>query len=317
MTDNTFEVYKLLEKSGGKPLSGESAARALGISRAGVGKHVQKLRDAGFEIESATRSGHTLRPKEGIYNEYTVKSALEKLNAGNIGITFLQSAKSTNDVAASKAYSGEGAVIARFQTAGRGRKQRPFDSGAGGIYMSYYRTPKALKPYDALMSVLAAGVAVAVSLRELGAEAGLKWPNDVFVFDRKVSGILCEMQTSSDIASKLILGIGINTHNLVSPLVAAAAGSLSELGYRADNSALAASVLARVSGLVDMIENGQSAEVLELYRPLSVTFGSAVRVLEDLGGYEGVAEDVDSNGFLLVRQEGVLKRVINADVSIR
>ena len=122
---------------------------------------------------------------------------------------------STNDVAKDFASSGasEGlCVIAKEQTAGRGRQGRNWSSTAGdGLYLSVVLRP-AIKPSDAGVITLASAIAVAETLcLDYETDAEIKWPNDVMVRGRKICGILIESAVQDDKLDYIILGIGVNT----------------------------------------------------------------------------------------------------------
>src|SRR5713101_1771541 len=124
------------------------------------------------------------------------------------------SVSSTNDVARELALAGasEGlCVIAREQTAGRGRQGRSWSSPPGeGLYLSLILRPQVTASASAMIT-LAAAVAVAETLR-LGfhAAADIKWPNDILVRGRKICGILVEAAIEGDRLQYAVLGIGVN-----------------------------------------------------------------------------------------------------------
>ena len=178
--DTTFKVLELLCHADGA-VSGEEIGTRLGLSRSAVCKHIGKLRGVGFSIESTTNVGHRLRFDRDLYNAYTLALAL-KAEGMEMPVSFLETVDSTNLEAKRAGYEqAEGLVAARRQTGGRGRKSRGFSSEAGGLYFSYYCRPAHLLPYDAVKAVLTAGLSVAEALRECGADAGIKWPNDVLI----------------------------------------------------------------------------------------------------------------------------------------
>lgn len=142
---------------------------------------------------------------------------------------FLSDCTSTNDELLKLAEAGapEGTlVVSEIQSKGRGRLGRTWLSEPGqGLLFSFLARPT-LPPEVAATLSLVAGLAVALTLRELGCPAGVKWPNDILIDDRKVCGILCEAQTSARGIEGIIIGIGINT-GIVPELVAYRAISVS------------------------------------------------------------------------------------------
>ncbi len=169
---------------------------------------------------------------------------------------------------------GGTAVLARTQTAGRGRLGRSFYSPPdSGLYLSVLRRPMAL-PEPGLVTA-AAAVAVARVLRGLGAPVGIKWVNDILAPDgRKLCGILCEAgRTEEDF---VVIGIGLNiTTEAFPPELANIAVSLSELVERPPKAAsLAESILAEL----DAVLAADPAEMLDEYRRHSVVLGRTVTV---------------------------------------
>ena len=230
---------------------------------------------------------------------------------------------STNDLAASLAEGGapEGClVVANAQSAGRGRHGRSWVSPAGaGLYVSAVLRPaRTAVP----MLTIAAGVAVAEGIRAAtGLSPHLKWPNDVYAGDRKVAGVLAE--ASSTVAAAVpatpveaglqvrlpgipyvVLGIGINVMPAAYPPdVAVRATSLeAELGRVVDRGLLLAECLSALARRYADLHEGLTAGVLDAWRARAApTLGR--RVGWDAAGtrLEGVAEDIDAAGGLVVR----------------
>src|SRR5689334_34124 len=130
----------------------------------------------------------------------------------NFAIHRFDTIDSTNAEALKRARLGadEGTcIVARQQTAGRGRHGRAWTSTAdAGLYLSVVLRPQ-IEPEYLPMIALATGVAVHDALTEIGLKPDIKWPNDVLVNDRKISGILAEMSESNS-GVAVAVGIGIN-----------------------------------------------------------------------------------------------------------
>jgi BirA family biotin operon repressor/biotin-[acetyl-CoA-carboxylase] ligase len=123
---------------------------------------------------------------------------------------------STNDYLKELAESGapEGTVIiAAEQTAGKGRRGRVWASPKGGAWFSLLLRPPIPVEQAGCISVLSA-VSLARALRERwGAPVGVKWPNDLYITERKLGGILVELSSQAQFCQWLIVGIGINVNN--------------------------------------------------------------------------------------------------------
>lgn len=138
-----------------------------------------------------------------------------------------------HDLGAQGAPSGT-VVLAEEQTAGRGRNGRTWRSPPGGVWLGMLLRPPL--PAAGVLSlriglVLADVIESVLGIRPTalsGPRAGLKWPNDVLVDDRKVAGILCETRWQGDALQWLAIGIGINVANEVPPELLERAVSLSE-----------------------------------------------------------------------------------------
>jgi BirA family biotin operon repressor/biotin-[acetyl-CoA-carboxylase] ligase len=226
---------------------------------------------------------------------------------------------STNDVAATLGDRGEPegtVVVADAQTAGRGRHGRAWASPPGaGLYMSAVTRP----PAHAIgLLTIAAGVALADGIQAAaGLQSQLKWPNDVYIGGRKVAGILAEAGTSRAGVQHVVLGCGINLMPAAYPPdVAARATSIeSELGRPIDRGLLLVECLAALHARYRDLLSRAGASVIDRWRARAVsTFGR--RVEWDAGGVtrQGVAEDVDETGALLVRDGAARTRVISGEV---
>ncbi|MBI2189533.1 MAG: biotin--[acetyl-CoA-carboxylase] ligase [Acidobacteria bacterium] len=231
-------------------------------------------------------------------------------------IVWYQTVASTNDVAASLADRGapEGCVVAaNAQSAGRGRQGRSWASPpAAGLYLSTVLRP----PREAVSALtLAVGVAVADGIQAAtGLDVALKWPNDVYAGERKLAGILAE---ASDSLEYVIVGIGINVMPAVYPPdVAARATSLEEeLGRVIDRGLLLAECLAALAAHYGELKAGRTGSVIEAWRRRAArTLGRRVRWEVGGAAAEGVAENVDASGALLVRTRAGIVTVAAGEV---
>ena len=233
---------------------------------------------------------------------------------------------STNDVAVALAESGadEGVVVAAdAQTTGRGRLGRSWASPAGvGIYATVVLRPaRDVAP----LVTIAAGVAIAEGIEAAtGLAVRVKWPNDVFVAgpagprtDRKLAGILAESGAMPQGDSWVVLGFGINVLPGAYPAeVAVRATSLeAELGRPVDRGVLIAECLAALSGRYAHLREGRAGAVIAAWRSRAAsTFGRRVEWNHEGHMQQGVAQDIDPSGALLVRTEAGVRRLISGEV---
>ncbi|MEO7660631.1 MAG: biotin--[acetyl-CoA-carboxylase] ligase, partial [Pyrinomonadaceae bacterium] len=244
-----------------------------------------------------------------------------KSNSMDINILRFDSLDSTNTEAAKQAKQGaaEGlCVIAREQTAGRGRHGRTWSSYKNaGLYFSLVLRPTFDLKHLSLITLMA-GIAVHDALEEFGLRPDIKWVNDIHVGDKKVSGILAETaETPTGLA--VIVGIGVNlTSNNLPDEVAQTSTSIErETGSIITADELAEVLTRYLSYFYDLLSaNGGSREIIRLWRDRSSYFsGKHVRVTLETEVIEGVTDGLEDNGALRVRTaDGSLHIVQAGDV---
>jgi BirA family biotin operon repressor/biotin-[acetyl-CoA-carboxylase] ligase len=228
-------------------------------------------------------------------------------------------------LAEARAGADQGLVlVAETQTAGRGRLGRSWSSPPrAALTASVLLRPAAVPPPARAWMPLLTGIAVAAALRaEAGVTAGLKWPNDVLVADRKIAGILAEAHDDA-----IVAGVGLNVTLTRAELpVPTATSLLLENAACLDRERLLAAVLTELasrytawSAGADAAEPGRAALRSEYLRSeylrWCVTVGREVRV-ELPGGtlLTGTATDVDATGRLAVRTSSGTELVGAGDV---
>jgi BirA family biotin operon repressor/biotin-[acetyl-CoA-carboxylase] ligase len=275
------------------PATGPALAEDLGVSRAAVWKQVETLRDAGFEIES-TGEGYAVESVP----EYGAAAVEFGLDAP-FTVEYHDTLPSTNDRARELAAEGERdvVVLADEQTGGRGRLSREWSSPSGGVWLSLLVRPS-VPPAQAPLFTLAAAVAVVRAAQTVGVDAGIKWPNDVVVSgedgDRKLAGVLTEMEGEADRVSWLVIGVGVNANVDAERLPERATSLRAEVGD-VDRRPFVQRLLEAFDDL-----RGDPASILDAWRAHAVTLGQRVRVETPGGVVEGEAVDVTSPGALVV-----------------
>jgi BirA family biotin operon repressor/biotin-[acetyl-CoA-carboxylase] ligase len=222
----------------------------------------------------------------------------------------LESVDSTQSYAAKLAEDGavDGtAVVAETQTNGRGRRGRVWHDAPGESLLMSVILRTSLPVVRLPLLSLAASVAVAEALREVGGvDARLKWPNDVHVRGRKIAGILLERR-----GDVVVLGIGVNmVQRELVPELAAVATSLALEDGRTDREALLSAVLDGVAQWRNRLERDGFASVRARWSALATTPGRQVSV----DGVAGVARGLDDDGALVIENAGGTTRVLAGDV---
>ena len=323
-TDTLDRVALILLTAGGGFVSGQEIGERLGISRPAVAKHVRTLAELGYGVESKPRSGHRIlaRPDRLLAPEIA-----DGLGADFLGrsIHHFERVHSTQLIARRLGDTGspEGTiVVAEEQTAGRGRMGRDYFSPPGGIWCSIILRPQ-LAPTSLQPIALAAGLAVARAIHQVcGIRPTLKWPNDVLVRDRKVCGVLIEMSTEHDLVHYLVIGIGINANIDARTFprgVRPTATSLqAETGVRVSRRDLLQRMLEALEGLYIDVCHANPNRVLTMWKEWPNVLSRRVHIVSLQREFEGIAEDVASDGALLVRlDQGSKVRVVSGDVHLR
>ncbi len=223
------------------------------------------------------------------------------------------SVDSTNAVAHRMAEQGaeEGiVVVADRQTGGHGRMQRVWSSPVGGLWFSLILRPQIDPRYVAQITLLA-GVAVAKTLRNLYQtdEIRIKWPNDLLYKDKKVTGILAEMQLTEDQdVDYVIVGIGVNVNPPMDEMpeeIRNRAASLNQALNRSYScEAVLDTILKEIDGMYRLWQQDGNKAVLSLWKEMNCTLGKRVTILdEDKEIFSGTAVALDAEGSLLVCNE--------------
>jgi len=305
-------ILQALEENRESAISGQALASRFGVSRNAVWKAVNALREEGIAIESTQNRGHKLSPA---YDRVTVSGLQALMGTQGVAVHCLALVDSTNNQAKRLMVAGEAApflVVAEQQTAGRGRQGRTFYSPPqAGLYMTLALGIGQLAE-DALGVTAFAAVAVAEAVYAVcGVKTSIKWVNDLFYQGKKVCGILTEATTDLETGTmeSLLIGIGLNLRESDVPQeLRDVVGHLGCAG--AVKNRLAAEITARLLAYQPL-----STAHLAAYRAHSLTLGQ--RVVCQSGGVsiEGLAEDIDTNGALLVRDAtGLLHTVRSGEV---
>jgi len=305
-------------------VSGQELCETLGVSRTAVWKCIRRLEEEGYEIEAVPRSGYRLLGSPDSIAEEEVASRLTTERMGH-PIRYFAQIDSTNRLAGREAAEGapEGLlVIADEQTAGRGRRGRTWSTPAGSAVAFSLVLRPALAPESISMVTLVMGLAVAQAVEELyGLAAGIKWPNDVVINGRKLSGTLTEMSAEAEAVHYLVVGTGINANMTAFPeeLRQTATSLTLELGRSVNRAELIAAVMRHFEADYDRFTaQGDLASLLPEYNRLLVSRGKEVRVLEPGHEYSGTSHGIDERGRLLVEKaDGEVTRVYAGEVSVR
>lgn len=311
------KILKILKESNNGHVSGEDLSKRLNVTRASIWKHMENLRNIGYEIEAQPHLGYRLID---IPDKLLAHEIKWDLKTGYLGknIYSYEEVNSTNDRAYHIAEEGgeEGTVIvAERQSKGKGRMGRVWSSPKGGIYLSAILRPK-LMPTEVSKLTLVAAVSVAQAIRSAtGLQCSIKWPNDILVGKNKLCGILTELKAEQDMTSFIILGIGINVNTKVSLLPKNSTSVSKEQGREFSRIDLTKRVLKNIESHYDLFKQNKFKDIIDEWKDLSAILGRRVKVTGKTHTIEGQAIDVDDGGALVVRLDnGLNERILAGDV---
>jgi len=202
-------------------------------------------------------------------------------------------------------------IIAGRQTQGRGRLKRRWLSDDGGLYFTTVLRPPIPVQSSFRVNFLASLTLARVIREMLRIDAMVKWPNDILVGDRKISGMLSELEAEADQVFFVSIGMGVNVNNDPSE----AEPGASSLKKIADREVSRKDLLARfLAEFSDRMQKADFENVISEWKKYTVTLGRHVRIVTRREESSGLAVDVDENGALVLElASGEQKKIIYGD----
>lgn len=303
--------------SDGEFHSGEQLGETLGMSRAAINKHIQTLKSWGLDVYTVTGKGYSLPAPIQLLDEQAILAQVEQGNVSVIPVI-----DSTNQYLLERMHDmpSGAACIAEYQQAGRGRRGRQWFSPFGAnLYMSmYWRLEQG--PAAAMGLSLVIGIIMAETLRSLGAdEVRVKWPNDIYLNDRKLAGILVELTGKTGDAAQIVIGAGINLAMRTADASQINQGwiNLQEAGVTVNRNELAARLINRLREALPLFEQEGLAPFVARWATLDNFINRPVKLLIGEREVHGIARGVDSQGGLLLEQDGEIKAWVGGEISLR
>ncbi|WP_276351553.1 biotin--[acetyl-CoA-carboxylase] ligase [Cohnella caldifontis] len=314
-------LLALLEEASGAYVSGEDISRKLNVSRTAVWKQIRKLEAEGYVIDAVPRLGYRL---SGRPSRLSLHDLLPKLTTRSFGrnLKLYEEVGSTQDELRKLAAEGapEGTlVIAESQTQGRGRMGRSWLSPPGkGVWMSLLLRPQVPLVFTPQLTLLAAVALSRAIVRVVPLDIGIKWPNDLLVNGRKISGILLESAAEDERLKYVAVGIGISANldeeDYPEELRTKAVSLKTASGRPVDRASLIAAAMEEFENLYALYQQEGFAPIRMLWEAHSVTLHRPAALLTPQGVVEGVPEALDDSGGLKVRlKDGSLRTVYSAE----
>lgn len=317
MKDHNVPLKLVDILSDGEFHSGEQLGETLGMSRAAINKHIQTLKSWGLDVYTVTGKGYSLSAPIQLLDEQAI---LSQVTQGNVSV--IPVIDSTNQYLLERMHEMESgaACIAEYQQAGRGRRGRQWFSPFGAnLYMSmYWRLEQG--PAAAMGLSLVIGIIMAETLRSLGADdVRVKWPNDIYLNDRKLAGILVELTGKTGDAAQIVIGAGINLAMRKADASQINQGwiNLQEAGVTVNRNELAARLINSLREALPLFEQEGLTPFVARWAALDNFINRPVKLLIGEREVHGIARGVDSQGGLLLEQDGEIKAWVGGEISLR
>ena len=299
------QILKIL-RTESNVVSGETLSSHLKISRVSVWKHIKKLREFGYHIQATPKGYRVINDPDVLYPW--------EFGDRELKIHYFDKVTSTMDVAGNLARNNAPhftVVIAGRQSKGRGRLKRTWISSQGGLYFTIILRPQ-IPPVLSSRVNFAASMILARTLRNMfHIDATVKWPNDILVHEKKVSGLLSEMEAETDRVKFINIGMGVNVNNDPTPREPMATSLKKILGRNISRKQL-------LSGFLDEFEhrmnNGTLDNVISEWKTYAMTIGRQVTIVTPNDKFKGIAMDVDDTGALMLKlADGSIKKIVYGD----
>jgi BirA family biotin operon repressor/biotin-[acetyl-CoA-carboxylase] ligase len=317
MKDITVPLKLIKTLSDGEFYSGELLGEMMGMSRAAINKHIQTIRDWGIDIFTVTGKGYSLPAPMQLLDEEVI---LKHLPEG--GVTVLPVVDSTNQYILERldTLSSGDACLAEYQQSGRGRRGRQWFSPFGAnLYLSlYWRLEQG--PAAAVGVSLVIGIVMAEVLHKLGADGvRVKWPNDLYLKDRKLAGILVELTGKTGDAANLVIGAGINLQMREPAPDTINQGwiNLQEAGIEINRNTLASTLISELRSALVIFELQGLEPFISRWEKLDNYFNRPVRLIIGNREIHGIDRGIDRQGALLLENDGLITPYIGGEISLR
>ena len=299
------QILKLL-RAENDVVSGETLSSHLGISRVSIWKHIKKLKDVGYDVRATPKGYRLINDPDTLYPW--------EFGDRELNIHYFDEVTSTMDVAGKLARNDSPhftVVIAGRQSKGRGRLKRTWLSSEGGLYFTIILRPHIPPAFISRINFAASMILARVLHNMFHIDARVKWPNDILVHERKVAGLLSQMEAETDRVMFINIGMGINVNNDPTLREPMAVSLKKIMGRNISRKQL-------LSEFLDEFENRLNDDTLDHviseWKRYSVTMGRQVKIVTTRDEYTGIALDVDDTGALMLKlEDGSIKKIVYGD----
>lgn len=308
----------------GQFISGQELGDRLGVTRAAIFNHIKKLTAMGLDIFSVTGRGYKLAQPLELLDPLQIQQHLQKLSLEQHVVEVHRVIDSTNSYLLRKIpnniIKGQ-TCIAEYQQSGRGRRGRQWLSPFGShIYLSQY-WPLEQGMSEAMGLSLVIGIAISEVVQEyVPAKVQLKWPNDIYIEEQKVAGILIELEGQAQGLSHCVVGVGLNIQMPISvgkQIEQPWTDLVSHCADKIDRNKLVAKIIYSINKFLVINQNSGFASLLERWHNRDVFLNKRVRVITGDKESVGIYRGVNAQGGMLLEVNGKETPFYGGEVSLR
>ncbi|MEH7303501.1 biotin--[acetyl-CoA-carboxylase] ligase [Neobacillus drentensis] len=318
------ELLDAFTNAGDDFLSGQHLAELIGCSRTAVWKHIEELRKEGFKLDAVRNKGYRILKTPEKITADEIRLGLTTTLMGR-NIHYEESVESTQKIAhrlASEDAPEGTIIIAEEQLAGRGRMARKWHSPKyTGIWMSMLLRPN-MPLSNAPQLTLLTAVATVQAIEEMtDVIPEIKWPNDILINGKKVTGILTELQAEADQIHSIIIGIGINVNqkkdDFPSELQEIATSLFIENKVSVSRAELIRSILKHFEKLYTVYLEKGFLPIKLLWEGYAGSIGKYIKARTLTTTIEGKALGITDDGVLKLEDEsGFIHHIYSADIEL-
>jgi len=315
---------RLIEQlAAGHFVSGQVIGATLGISRAAISKHIKALEEMGIDVFRVTGKGYRLaEPLQLLDKQIIANYCANVCSANKIEVHSVIDSTNTFLLRRIPNQVQKGQVcVAEFQSAGRGRRGRTWVSPFGShIYFSmYWYLEQGMAAAMGLNVVVALAISDAIhNLYQL--EAQLKWPNDIYLNDKKLAGILIELEGQALEPCHSVIGIGLNVNmpaQMAEKIDQPWSDIQSNINQTVDRNQLVGELITCLNKrLIEHEESGISSMVDD-WLDRDKYLHQRVTLISGTKETTGICRGINAQGALLLEQQGVVKPIYGGEISLR
>ena len=289
----------------GELISGSQLGANISVSRAAVWQRVEYLKSIGVDIQ-ASDLGYRLSHTVYLPDLLTIQDHV------GIAVDLLPEVCSTNTLVLESRV--ERCLISLYQNQGRGRRDRRWIAAPGDALMFSVGAWLDCGIQDLAGLSIDVGVAICQVLNGLGVNARLKWPNDLWVHERKLAGLLMELQGDQD-RTFAVIGIGLNLWPTSG--VNALTTSMIDVSDHVWTDQDTGSLIKALCSAMNEYPSRTPADRIERYNAVSLLNGREINVISGIEQISGIANGIDEFGRLCILTHAGTEYLFAGDVSVR